>query len=314
MKKSSHNRRRRSGSSSAAEGRSRPADGAAPLDADRALTEEVLIDGLGDKLEDNDLAEATLALVDRVRPYFGTILAGLAAGLAALVAYAFVSSQAEATRKQSWDACLAAISAGDADQFSEVARRYPGTDAARWAELLMADTAATQGTQLLFVDRQRAEGRLQAAVDLYSALLAARPQGLLGERAVFGLAKARESLGKLAEARRGYEAVAAEFPGTTLARIASDRAADLGRESTRQWYDWFGTQKIAPPAVSTSEPASGGPAATSAPAATAAPDATNATNAETGAADPQPSGQPDAKADAKPDGQQPAAQPAAGDK
>jgi hypothetical protein len=71
---------------------------------------------------------------------------------------------------------------------------------------------------------------------------------LLGERAVFGLAKARESLGQLAEARRGYEALAAEFPSEALARVASDRAADLGRESTRQWYDWFAAQKIAPPA------------------------------------------------------------------
>jgi hypothetical protein len=227
-----------------AEGRSLPAtDEATSLDADRvdlAIAEQ--------ELGDNDLADATLAIIDRVRPYFGTILAGLAAGLAALVAFAMVSSQAEATRKQSWDACLAAISAGDADSFGEVARRYPGTDAARWAELLMADAATAQGTELLFIDRQRAEGRLQAAIDIYSALLAARPQGLLGERAVFGLAKARESLGQLAEARRGYEAVAKEFPSEVIARVASDRAADLGRESTRQWYDWFVAQKIAPPA------------------------------------------------------------------
>ncbi|MFM8708183.1 MAG: tetratricopeptide repeat protein, partial [Planctomycetia bacterium] len=247
MQKPSHNRRKRPGTSSAAEGRSRPvADESTPLDADHvdlALAGQALGNEVGDKLGDNDLAEATLALVDRVRPYYGTILAGLAAGLAALVAYGMVSSQAEATRKQSWDACLAAISSGDPDAFSEVARRYPGTDAARWAELLMADAATTQGSQLLFIDRQRAEGRLQAAIDMYSALLAARPAGLLAERAVFGLAKARESLGQLAEARRGYEAVAAEFPSDALARVASDRAADLGRESTRQWYDWFGTQK-----------------------------------------------------------------------
>ncbi len=244
MKKSSHNRRKRPGSAPGAEGRSLPAaDEATPLDADRvdlALAEE--------ELGDNDLADATLAIIDRVRPYFGTILAGLGAGLAALVAFAMVSSQAEATRTQSWDACLAAISAGDPDSFNEVVRRYPGTDAARWAELLMADAATAQGTELLFIDRQRAEGRLQAAVDIYSALLAARPRGLLGERAVFGLAKARESLGQLAEARRGYEALAAEFPSEALARVASDRAADLGRESTRQWYDWFAAQKIAPPA------------------------------------------------------------------
>ena len=263
MKKSSHHRRRRPGLTSDSEGRSRPAaDESRPLDADRvdlALAEE--------EVGDNDLAEATLAIVDRIRPYFSTILAGLAAALATFVAYGVVQSQAEATRTQSWDACLAAMSVGDADSFNEVIRRYPGTDAARWAELLTADAAAAEGTQMLFIDRQRAEGRLQAAVEAYSSLMAGGPQGLLGERVVFGLAKVRESLGQLAEARRGYEAVAAEFPTDALAQIATTRAVELGRESTRQWYDWFGAQKITPPASTTNvvNPASAQPAA--APAA-----------------------------------------------
>ena len=263
MKKSSHNRRRRPGSAPNAGGRPRPAaDEAAHLDADRvdlALADEELVK---EELGDNDLAEATLAVIDRIRPYFSTILAGLAAALAAFVAFGVVQSQAEATRTQSWDACLAAISTGDPDSFNEVVRRYPGTAAARWAELLMADGAYYEGTQLLFIDRQRAEGRLQSAIEAYSSLLAGRPQGLLGERVVFGLAKARESLGQLAEARRGYEAVAAEFPADALAQVASARAAELGRESTRQWYDWFGAQKIAPPASATNaNPANPAPAA-----------------------------------------------------
>jgi len=264
VKKSSHNRRRKPGSAPNAGRRPQPAaDEAAHLDADRtdlALAEEELVK---EELGDNDLADATLAVVDRIRPYLSTILAGLAAALAVFVAFGVVQSQAEATRTQSWDACLAAISQGEPDSFNEVIRRYPGTGAARWAELLLADGAAYEGTQLLFIDRQRAEGRLQAAIEAYSSLMAGRPQGLLGERVVFGLAKARESLGQLAEARRGYEAVAAEFPADALAQVASARAAELGRESTRQWYDWFVAQKIAPPASATNavNPASAQPAA-----------------------------------------------------
>ena len=244
---------------------SRSGDESAPLDASRvdlALAEE--------ELGDNALADATLATIDRIRPYFGTILAGLGAALVALIAYGVVSSQAEATRKQSWDACLAAMSTSDVDSFNEVIRRYPGSDAARWAQLLMADAATAQGSELLFIDRQRAEGRLQSAVEIYSSLLAGRPQGLLGERAVFGLAKARESLGQLAEARRGYEAMAAEFPGDALAQVAAGRAAELGRESTRQWYDWFGAQKLTPPAAATNAQNAPSPPSTDSPSQPAA--------------------------------------------
>ena len=70
---------------------------------------------------------------------------------------------------------------------------------------------------------------------------------MLAERATFGLAKARESLGQLDDARRGYAAVAADFPNGALAQLAADHAAELGRESSRQWYDWFAAQKIVPP-------------------------------------------------------------------
>ena len=226
-----------------------------PGAVDEALVEE--------ELGDNDLAEATIALLDRVRPYFGIVLAGIGAAVAAFLVSTLMSSQAEVTRQQSWDAAMAAMSTGDSESFNEVVRRYPGTDAARWAELLMADAAAGQGAELLFVDRQRATGRLQAAVELYSALIASRQKGLLAERAVFGLAKARECLGQLEDARSGYEAVAKEFPADGLTSLAASRAADLGRESTRQWYDWFAAQQITPPVT-----------------------ATNATNATDAAADP----------------------------
>ncbi|MEI6256848.1 MAG: hypothetical protein WCQ77_09430 [Planctomycetota bacterium] len=262
MKKSSHSRRRRPGnpSPSAArsrvEGEERGENGQLlPGAVDEALVEE--------ELGDNDLAEATIALLDRVRPYFGIVLAGIGAAVAAFLVSTLMSSQAEVTRQQSWDAAMAAMSTGDSESFNEVVRRYPGTDAARWAELLMADAAAGQGAELLFVDRQRATGRLQAAVELYSALIASRQKGLLAERAVFGLAKARECLGQLEDARSGYEAVAKEFPADGLTSLAASRAADLGRESTRQWYDWFAAQQITPPVT-----------------------ATNATNATDPAADP----------------------------
>jgi tetratricopeptide (TPR) repeat protein len=104
------------------------------------------------------------------------------------------------------------------------------------------------------IDRERARQRLDSAVGIYSGLLAERPRGLIAERGVFGLAKARESLGQLEEARRGYEAVVSEYPESAVRGIAENRIAALSRESTRQWYDWFDGWKPAP--AKPAEPAS----------------------------------------------------------
>lgn len=201
-----------------------------------------------EEIEGNALAEKTLEIVDRLRPHANAILLALGGVVLALAAWVFTSAQSTATKSQSWDAFLAGLSGGDPQAFDEVVRRYPGTPAAEWSRLVMADMALIDGTELMFVNKDQAPPRLQAAADLYASILAARPRGMLAERATFGLAKARESLGQLDEARRGYAAVAAEFPEGALAGLAKEHAAMVDREVTRQWYDWFSAQKIAPPA------------------------------------------------------------------
>ncbi|NBT12592.1 MAG: hypothetical protein EBS56_03230 [Planctomycetia bacterium] len=204
-----------------------------------------------EEIEGNALAEKTLEVVERLRPHANAILLALGGAVVALAAWVLVSSQAATTKSQAWDAFLAGLSGGDPQAFDEVVRRYPGTPAAEWARLVMADMALIDGTELLFVNKDQAPPRLQAAADLYTSVLAAKPSEMLAERATFGLAKARESLGQLEEARRGYAAVAAEFSEGALAGLAREHAAMVGRESTRQWYDWFAAQKIAPPSQQT---------------------------------------------------------------
>ena len=212
------------------------------------------------ELEENDLAESTIAVVDRIRPHLRTIALALGGAMVALAAWTVVSSQQAATQSQSWDACMAALSEGNSERLTDVIRRYPGSAAAQWSQLMMADGAIAEGTQLLFADRERARQRLDSAIGIYTGLLAERPRSLIAERAVFGLAKARESLGQLEEARRGYEALVAEYPESAVRSIAENRIAALSRESTRQWYDWFDGWKPAPaaPADKPAEPAAAG--------------------------------------------------------
>jgi len=214
------------------------------------------------EIEDNDLAQATMSLLERIRPYLATIVAAIGITFVALAAWTLISSRKETERAGAWDACLAAITAGDASQLNDVAARYPGTPAGAWSQLLLADAALASGCQLAFSDRQQATERFQAAADLYGVVMAQRAGDLVAERAMFGLAKAREALGQFEPARQGYETLVAEYPDSPLRDLARERAAALARPAVAGWYDWFQSRDVsAAPTAESSAPASGGGAA-----------------------------------------------------
>jgi hypothetical protein len=97
------------------------------------------------------------------------------------------------------------------------------------------------------------------AIDGYTAILAQKPGGIAAERAAFGLAKAREALGQLDLAKKGYEAVAAEHGGGPLKELAEQRAAAMARPAATAWYQWFDSAELAPAPAAT-PPAAGGAA------------------------------------------------------
>jgi hypothetical protein len=245
---------------------------------------------LGD-LEDNDLATGTLAVVDRIRPHLRAILIGVLGLFAALAVWTLVNSQQTAQQAASWDECLASIAEGDAGRLETVVTRYGGSPAAQWAEIMLADTALADGNRLLMIDQAQGRRRLDEAVGRYTAVNAQRPAALATERAIFGLARARESLGELAEARRGYEALVAEHPESPFRPLAEERITALGRESTGRWYKWFESRPAAAAATEPAEAAGQTPAAESTqpanePARSAEPAAAAGKPAEPAAAEP----------------------------
>jgi hypothetical protein len=206
------------------------------------------------EIEDNDLANATLSIVDRIRPHLTTIAAAVGIVFAGLAAWTLVSSQRAAEQSQAWDACLSALSSRDGGRLGEVAGRYPGSAAAVWSQILLADSALAEGGRLIFTDKARGRERLQSAADLYAGVMSQPTAEMAMERAVFGLAKAREALGQLEAAKRGYEALVAEHPGSPMRGLAESRVATLGRPATAGWYDWFETHDAKP--ATTPEPSS----------------------------------------------------------
>jgi phage tail protein X len=214
------------------------------------------------EIEDNELAQATMSFVDRIRPHLTTIVAAVGVAFAGMAAWTLISSQKAAEKAQGWDECLTAVATRDAGRLSEVATRFPGSSAAVWSQILLADNALAEGGRILLIDKKLGRERLQAAADAYAAVLAQRPASMAAERATFGLARAREALGELEAARRGYQALAADFPSSPLRSLAESHAASLARPATIAWYDWFDKDaKPAAPATPADAPAATGAAA-----------------------------------------------------
>jgi hypothetical protein len=211
------------------------------------------------EIEDNDLAQATMSIVERIRPHLATIAAAIGVVLAASLGWTLYTSQKVAEQEQAWDACLAALTAGDAMRLQDVANRYAASPAGTWARLLLADGALADGCRRAFMDKQRGREQFQAAADGYTAILAQKPGGLVAERSAFGLAKAREALGQLDLARKGYETVAEEHAGGPLKDLAGQRAAAIARPAAADWHAWFDAADVAP-AAETTPPAAGGAA------------------------------------------------------
>jgi hypothetical protein len=201
------------------------------------------------EIEGNDLAQATMSLVDRIRPHLTMLAVAVGVAFAGLAAWTLVSSQRDAERAQAWDACLTAVASRDAARLGDVAARYPGSSAAVWSQILLADSALAEGGRLVLVDKTRGRERLQAAAELYAGVLGQKPAEMAAERAVFGLARARESLGELEAAKRGYEVLVAEHPASPLRTLAESRAVALARPAAAGWYDWFESVDAKPAAT-----------------------------------------------------------------
>ncbi|MFN7812375.1 MAG: tetratricopeptide repeat protein [Planctomycetia bacterium] len=223
------------------------------------------------ELQENDLAAATMQTVERLRRHQWSIAAVVGLLFAGLGLWVAIAGQRTASSAESWRASLAASREGNAVALQNVVRQFPGTPAANLAELTAADMAFAEGVELLFTDGPRGKKRLEEVSQQYQQLVNGRPNRIVAERAVFGLAKTNESLGRLDEARKGYEAVAREYADGACAGLAAARAASLARPAAVEWYKWFAGQDFAsldkpaqepvtPPTNAPSEP-SGTPAA-----------------------------------------------------
>jgi hypothetical protein len=98
---------------------------------------------------------------------------------------------------------------------------------------------------------------LRKAVDNYEAVLERGDDPMLIRHALFGLARAHESLRELDEAKDRYQELAEKFPDSSLAAVAKRQIEFISRPSTREFLSWLSKQDFEP-ARMTPPPGAGG--------------------------------------------------------
>lgn len=195
------------------------------------------------ELQTNELADGMGHWIERARPHFKTVAAGLVAAVALVCAYLFLTHQSQTREAEGWDEYFAATSANKTEDIQDLINRRPGTAAAQFARLRLADGYLAEGAELLFSDREQAGDKLRLALENYQAVKEEAPRkSQLQQRAILGLARTREARNEADEARREYKALIEIDGQSALALAAQQRLEDLERSSTREFLDWFASQ------------------------------------------------------------------------
>src|SRR5262245_13379689 len=171
------------------------------------------------ELQTNVLAESLARWIEVARPYTKAGLAILIALVAALFAWGYHSTQSSRHQADGWDEYFDAVNSRDPrGGLNDVVERYAGTPVGNWARVSLADMQLDQGTQLMFANKSAGREELQKTIEAYQAILLESSQPMLLQRATFGLARAREALGKdLAKAREDYRSIGLKWPDSPYA-------------------------------------------------------------------------------------------------
>lgn len=146
-------------------------------------------------------------------------------------------------------------SANKASDFGNIADKFPGTAAGSWARLMEGEIELSSGVRSSFTDRAAGRSDLKKAQENFEKLIAdkATPSDVM-ERALFGLARAKEALpdknlgpSKIDDAAiEIYQRLLTEFPITIYKDYAESRIAALKTGTAQDFYAWFEQQNPKP--------------------------------------------------------------------
>jgi hypothetical protein len=199
------------------------------------------------ELQHNDLAEWILNAYERIAPYKNAILGVGLLAVVLLIGMSLWHSYSVAQAGEAWNSLgLPLIRPDFANEqtFSAMQRTiqtYPGTPAAQWADVFAGDTALMIGTNKILTDKKVGILFLTQARDRYTEALKTLTIPGAVEQAMFGKARAMESLienkAQVDEALAAYQELNKRFPEGMFKAVAEQQIGRLQKKETLTFYE-----------------------------------------------------------------------------
>jgi tetratricopeptide (TPR) repeat protein len=201
------------------------------------------------KLQQNELADFIAKWMTSLKPYQNTIFGGLIVMLLVVLLLTWWRRESSSALTTANDDFFMALNSFSTADLAKVAEDHPKSKIAAAAAVAAAEIHLNRGTNLLFQNEAVAKQELQSAIELYQKALDLDPEDMLREQALYGMARAEESRGKLKEASENYQKVIDQNPEGAYAGIARQRWESLKRLSIKKFYDKFAEYHGPKPAI-----------------------------------------------------------------
>jgi predicted negative regulator of RcsB-dependent stress response len=188
------------------------------------------------ELQHNELAEWLFKTGEQIKPHQNLILAIVAVIAVVVVGLTWWSRHSAGRINQAWTELGRAMDAGSPDQLGNIAEEYPNTIAGQTAAVLVGDIRLASACNQRFASATMAQRDLKAAQDSYSKILELSTSETLRERATYGMARVRETDGRLDTAKQLYSEVVSQWPDGAYAAAAKRRLADFKESETKKMF------------------------------------------------------------------------------
>jgi hypothetical protein len=200
-------------------------------------------------LQTNDLSRFAIRIGHYFERYGTYFFWGVIAIVLAIAAFVYWNRTSAVAAQAGWTEFAAAVTSGTAEDFANVADKFRGTEVGNWARLSEAESYMQLALQLRFTDGEGGIRELERAEQSFETLVKSTTiSDAVRERALLGLGKSRESLGKVDEAIEAYGELAGnpKFADSIFREIAAERKEVLQTGDAREFYAWFQRQKPKP--------------------------------------------------------------------